>query len=782
MYSMNRFLQFISLNLLFFCAFALSAQSGTCTIRGSVFDAGSGEPILFGSVYLEGTNYGTTTDINGFYSINKIPEGAYTLISTYVGYDTARFEINLNKYDVQTKNILISESATLLGEVEVSAAKKEAKTEVKTGTVTITPKQINKIPAIGGTPDLAQYLQVLPGITFTGDQGGQLYIRGGSPIQTKVLLDGITVYNPFHSIGLFSVFETEILKNVDVMTGGFSAEHGGRISAVVDVQTRDGNKKEYRGSVGTGPFMTKAVLEGPIVKLKEDGSGGSFIIAAKNSYLDRTAPIFYSYINEDGNLPYSFTDVYGKMSFNSGNGSKISLYGYGFTDNTDFEGLTQYDWKAFGGGLDARLIPGTSKTLIDIKMAYSNYTIRNEFNNTIQLDGQEDIVTTGGRASTIGGFDIGIHFNYFLNNGKAKYGVDFGGFRTLFDQDINSQIDDFEQNSTDFSAFFLYNKTFNKKFVFEPSIRFNYYGALSQATIEPRLGMKLNATDWLRIKASGGRYTQSFISTKSDRDIVNLFTGYLTAPEEAIINIDGEELRSSLQTSWHGILGAEIDITKHVSANIEGYYKHFKLVNINRNALFPSDPDYIAEKGRAYGIDFLVKYDYKRWFVWSVYSLGYITRDGLVPTLFDGYQKQTYPPHFDRRHNVNFLATYKAGKNMDWELSARWNLGSGFPFTKTQGFYEKYEPTNITDDYVETQGELAIIYDDELNSGRLPTYHRLDLSVKKIFTLGDRMKLEATASVTNVYNRKNIFYIDRVSLEKVNQLPILPSIGINFSF
>ncbi|HRG89267.1 MAG TPA: hypothetical protein PLW44_09625, partial [Chitinophagales bacterium] len=142
-----------------------------------------------------------------------------------------------------------------------------------------------------------------------------------------------------------------------------------------------------------------------------------------------------------------------------------------------------------------------------------------------------------------------------------------------------------------------------------------------------------------------------------------------------------------------------------------------------------------------------------------------------------------YPPHFDRRHNVNLIASYTFGKKRDWEISARWNLGSGFPFTKTQGFYESVPlDGGIGSDITGTNGNLAILYDSQINGGRLPYYHRLDMSFKKIFDIKDKLKIEINLSVSNVYNRKNIFYFDRVSYQRVNQLPVLPSLAVSFAF
>ena len=226
------------LSALLFSA-TIFAQTGN--IRGFVYEKESGEPVMFCSVFLEGTTIGAATDINGMYNISKVNAGEYTLVATYIGYDTTEVNITLKSGQILSKNLEIGESSVKLNEVKISAERAEMKTEVKAASIKITKQDMEMIPTIGGEPDLAQYMQVIPGVVFTGDQGGQLYIRGGSPIQNKVLMDGMIIYSPFHSIGLFSVFDTDIIKNTDVYTGGFSAEYGGRVSSIMDIKTIDGN-------------------------------------------------------------------------------------------------------------------------------------------------------------------------------------------------------------------------------------------------------------------------------------------------------------------------------------------------------------------------------------------------------------------------------------------------------------------------------------------------------------------------------------------------------------
>jgi len=775
----------------------LNSYAQTAVVRGFVYDKDNGEPIIFTNVYLEGTTYGASTDVNGYYTISKIPAGEYVLQVTYLGYDTLKIPLTLEENQLITKRLVIAKSTIKLDFVVISAEKQAAKTEIQTSLIKISPKQIQQLPTIGGEPDLAQYLQVLPGVVFTGDQGGQLYIRGGSPIQNKVLLDGMIIYNPFHSIGLFSVFDADLIRNVDVYTGGFGAEYGGRISSIMDITTRDGNKKRIAGKISINPFAAKVLVEGPISKFSEEkGGSSSFVFSGKHSYLRESSKLLYADMMTDvtkgwidnaatGNytegLPYNFTDLYGKVSFNGSSGSKVNLFGFSFADQVNYQQISDLHWNALGAGSNFVLVPTHSPILFEGNFSYSNYAI--------SLDEGDELP----RTSDISGFNLGLSFTYFLGKDELKYGLEVLGFETDFEF-YNQLSRKIEQNdfTTEIGAYLKYKKTLGK-LLLEPSFRIHYYASLSTPSLEPRLGMKLNATDNFRIKFAGGLYSQNLISAVSDRDVVNLFYGFLSGPENLQDEFDGKPVTHALQKAWHTILGIEYDLTSHMNLNIEGYLKNFtQLTNINRNKIYDDIPDFsekpdyqkkdfVVEKGLAYGGDILLKYDYKRWYVWFVYSLGFVTRYDDVLTDDEG-NKINYAPHFDRRHNVNLIASYTFGKDLNWEANARWNLGTGFPFTQTQAVFEKHTFTDgINTDYISSNGELSYIY-GPLNNGRLPTYHRLDLTIKRKFEITDNSTLKAVISVTNAYNRQNIFYFDRTKYQRVDQLPILPSAGISLTF
>ena len=751
---MRKFLLLLSISL-----FTTIAYSQTGNIRGFVYDKSSGEPIMFCNVILQGTTIGASTDINGMYNISKVLAGDYALMVTYIGYDTSMVNITLKQGKVITQNLEISESSVKLNEVRISAERSEMKTEVKAAAIKITKQDMEMIPNIGGEPDLAQYMQVIPGVVFTGDQGGQLYIRGGSPIQNKVLLDGMTIYSPFHSIGLFSVFDTDVIRNTDVYTGGFSAEYGGRISSIMDIKTIDGNKKEFGGKVSANTFGSKLFVEGPLL-----GNGkSSFVFSGKTSYLDKSSEILYKepilYFDDKG-LPYSYTDLYGKFSLHGNNGSKVNVFGFNFQDKVDYEGISELNWTSQGIGSEFILIPGNSPVLIEGNFAYSSYDI--------SLDEEASPLRTSG----IDGFNMGFDFTYFQPKGKIKYGFDIHGFSTDFTtyNSVNSRIEQ-KENTSEFSAYINYQ--FNTtRFIIEPGFRLQKYTL--GVSPEPRLGMKYIASDRMRFKVSSGYYSQNILSTTSDRDVVNLFSGIISSPEEIPDQADGNPYKNKFQKARHLIAGVEYDISRRIDFQIEGYIKDFtQLTNINRNMTSNADDEFIIESGVAKGVDALLKFKSKKLYIWAVYSIGIITRN-------DG--EKTYNPHFDRRHNMNFVTSYKFGKNDSWKADMRWNLGSGFPFTQTQGFYENLTFSDgINTDYTSTNGELGIEY-AELNEGRLPYYHRLDASISKSIQLNKNSELDMTLSVTNAYNRENIFYFNRVKYERVNQLPLMPSFGASITF
>jgi hypothetical protein len=770
---------------------ALSAQKGI--IQGTILD-GAGDPVIGASVVILELKTGAATTEYGGFVINNVPDGKHQLRITYVGMDTVVYNaevVNGGKVNVKLK---MKESSTELATIEISDQKfgKIQKREIDAGVTRITTRQINLMPSLG-TPDLAQYLQVLPGVVFTGDQGGQLYIRGGTPIMNMTLLDGMVVYSPFHNLGLFSIFDTDYIKTVDVYSAAFPAQYGGRVSSVMDIRTKAPELEGIRGKVNINPISAGVMLEGPIYKKSPESIGGSsFLFSARQAYLDRSSPLLYPYVKNElsdsvKGLPYAFNDFYGKISVTDGLNA-VDFFGFYDTDDVKYEFPANIGWDQWGAGTKLKLSPPSSNVIFGINFALSNF--KSSLNSVSE---------TFPRRSEIGGFNFGFRSSYLVNEvDEFVAGLTLLGFHTDYTfTNSFGLVTGVEFFNTEAAMDFAYKKVFRQirhgmndsikdVVVFEPSLRLHYYNDHSHVSPEPRLRTKINFNRF-SITAATGIYSQNLVAATSDRDVVNIFNGYLAAPQ----NVSNTFKDHTLQTASHLLLGAEVELVKNVSTRVEGWYKDFtQLTNINRDKIFPADPDYIYERGKAKGLDLILRYESREIYAYATYGISKVTRD-------DG--TRVYYPVFDRRHNANLVLAYFTGDlykedavldgkpkftEKKWDISLRWSMGSGFPFTQTQGFFEKIDflQNGAQTNYVNQNGSLGILYADSVNAGRLPYYHRLDVAVKRRWQIANKCMLEANLTMINLYNRKNVFYFDRVRFAVIHQLPIIPSLGLTLKF
>lgn len=764
------------------------SQNGT--IRGNLFDDKTGEPVIYTQINLYNSSnevVQTVTDIDGFFSFPKLKQGEYRFVveNDFFAKLEEKIKIDGASQIVTIQYKLKEPKDETLDKVVITGQSTQRKTTTNVSEISFNKKDVERIPSQGGEPDVLTAFSVTPGVVTTGDQGGQLYVRGGTPIQNRILLDGMTIYTPFHSIGFFSIFESELIKNVDVYTGGFEAKYGGRISSVMDITYRDGNRNKFSGKISASPFMGKLVLEGPLRKRTTNGtkemSNTSFILSAKHSLLPYTSKALYRKVNNGSGLPFNFTDVYGKLTINTDGGTKFNVFGFYNTDSVNYYNAASLKWNQGGGGVSFNIVPSNSPVLI--KGHINGSYFGTHFN---------EVGAVSPRKSSIGGANIGFDFTYYQKRqSQIDAGILLSAFNTNYEttNEIGTKIA--EQNfSFELSLFANYRLVY-KRFIFQPGFRLQAYASRATVSAEPRLAVKYNASDILRFKMSGGRYSQNFTSTSSDKDVVNLFNGLLSAPQnfqQTYTTPSGKVrvVKNALQFAWHIVGGFELDLGKYVTIDIEGYFKYFdQLSNINQNkqyndeAQFDDVPDelkknFIIESGRSYGVDFLTKFHKDRMFLWTTYSLGYSQRH-------DGFDY--YFPVFDRRHNINVVASYQFLKKKDLELSIRWNFGSGLPFTPTAGAYQNETfKEGVTTDYTKTNTNDVTLLMGKFNSERLPSYHRLDITVKKSFTFKNESLLELNASVTNAYNRKNIFYVNRVTNEIIYQFPIMPSFGVSYKF
>ena len=755
------------------------AQSGM--LRGFVKDKSTDEAIPFASVSLLSTKYGAVTNMDGYFQISKLPDGVYNVSVAVIGKESLSQTVTIKKGNIVTRTYYLEEGKEVLDDIVLNIERQERKTKVLVSEVRLSQKTVDRF-SVGGDADLVKAINVLPGVVATGDQGGQLYIRGGAPIQNLTMLDGMIVYNPFHSIGFFSVFDTDILQSADILTAGFNAQYGSRNSSVMDVKTRAGNRQRLAGKVTASTFMAKALVEAPIGKKNKAGfSNSSILLSAKASYLHKTSSIFYPYVETvfDG-LPFEFADVFGKFSTQNSRGSEFNAFGFNFKDRVRFDADKDVNWNSGGAGFNFKVVPAGSPTIIGGSFAFSNYKIE-----STEIPGQP-------RNSSISGFNGGLNFTYFIGkNDELKYGMEFIGYATdfVFTNSVGLKVSS-ANNTTEMAGYAKYRYVSNR-IIIEPGLRLHYYGSLSELSFEPRLGFKYNATEFLRFKGSGGLYSQNLVAANSDRDVVNLFYGFLSGGNANLpTEFRGVPVETKLQKATHVVGGFEVDIANNWDFSFETYLKDFhQIINTNRNKLYPDVPaysdkpellrlDYIVEKGKAYGFDFLLKYDDGTYYLWAVYSWSKVTRD-------DGITE--YAPHFDRRHNINIVGAYKFGEDKSWEVSARWNFGSGFPFTPTQGYYPGLNFSNTDGspasgfDYTTENGDGSVLY-GELNSMRLTDYHRMDVSVKKNWELSKTSEFMATVGATNIYNQENIFFFNRTTAKAAYQLPIMPYLSMSYSF
>ncbi|MEY4709374.1 MAG: hypothetical protein RIS28_506, partial [Bacteroidota bacterium] len=534
------------------------SQSSKSDIRGFVYDAINGDRIVGASLLAvknvtdpaeapSSADYRSVlSDNDGYFALTGLSVGEYLVRISITGYDTLIEKVQVKAGSNSKKDFYINKIASM-GEVTISVKAKAKESQV--GVTTVDAKTISKMPAVGAEPDILQYLQVLPGVVFSGDQGGQLYIRGGSPVMNKVMLDGLTIYNPFHSIGLFSVFETDLIQTADVYSAGFGAEYGGRVSAVVDLKTRDANRNRMAAKVGLTTFTSKLLLETPLKKYQQGKGNSSLAVSYKNSFLRESSRIFYNYANPD-KLPYNFGDLFIKASFNSSTGGYTKLYGFHFTDNVAFPGSTSYNWTSTGLGGKFMIVPEQAKTRVDGYFLWSKYDIQQK-----EQDARP-------RSSSIGGFNLGMNFSYNFKRDDFKWGLELNGFQTNFElyNSNNRKITQLE-STTEINMFGNY-RVVRKKLISNLGLRTQYYASLGNSSFEPRFQLRYMPWKSMGIKFAVGAYSQNFLSAMSDRDVVNLFYGFLSGPDNLPDSFNGKPVTHALQKARHAVAGFDYRISK----------------------------------------------------------------------------------------------------------------------------------------------------------------------------------------------------------------------------
>jgi len=746
----------------------------TGTIKGFVYDSSTGQPLPIASVTITDTKSGAATDSDGFFLLLRVPLGSQTIKVSYLGYEDYFKTLTIQADDMEQMVVHLKPSVYELEAATISAERLRTEHLNPVSSHHLTQVTLNKIPGLTGQSDLAEYLQVIPGIIFTGDRGGQFYVRGGAPVQNLVKIDGMTLISPFHSVGFASVFDTETIGSVDVFTAGFGSRYGGRISSVIDVKSRMGNRREFKAKASASTFGYGLLVEGPLKKMtEEDPSSVSIMLSNKGSYISHSAGLLYPYLDSTG-LPFKYNDFFGKVSLVGRRGDQLDLMGIHFTDAADYSGLLRTTWQTNGGGIRFLATPSGSRLLFEPTLNFSDY--RGQFLES----GRRPRKTRYNSLEAL----MKIYYNGpFL---KLEWGTEMNVIHTLHTfAGPGNLLQENEYFTTEILTY-VESRFETDRFLIEPGLRLHYYADQSFFSPEPRLKMRYRINDLLNLNIATGLYSQNLVSTTSSEDVMNLFQGYYIGPAFVQDTYRGKYIDDKIQLAWHAVCGLSYFGPKNLKLSVEGYVKdYYRMINYNRNKMFDlllnadnEHPEYlikyfIIEKGWAYGVDFLADWNTASWNLYLAYSLGYVNRED---------EFMHYVPHYDRRHNLNLVGGYKLGSRKDWQVKARWNLGSGFPFTQSYGIYE-----NLVTGYGRfsldpaTSGELSIWY-APINGGRLPWYHRLDISLQKTWQFRNDQNLEVTFSIMNVYNRQNVFYVDRITMKRVNQLPILPTLGVNWRF
>ena len=715
---------------------------GVGTIRGIVTDSTNGEPLAFCNVLINKLNLGASTDMHGLFTISSIPANKhYTVTISYIGYKSQLIPFVVNRNKISEINVALSPVSLKLGTVETVGKKIIEKNATDIGLQRISLKDIEMTPK-GVESDIFRSLQSLPGVQSTGDVSARYYVRGSSSNENLVLLNGITIYNPFHAFGMFSVIDPDMINSVEFYKGGYGAEFGGRLSSILDIITKDGNKNDYSASASSSFLTAKTLFEGPIPH-------GSFIFTGRQSY---STEILKKFLNNQS-APISFYDLSFKLNYSNPDfikGSKFIVTSFISGDNLNNNNpfLENMNWSNKLLGFDWFQLTD-SPLYFDLGVSWSGFSgnVDPKLSSAKPKNNQLDDIT------------LKMNFNYvYESKDELSIGAEIKNISTLLILQNSFGVEtNLGSSGTNINVYAKYKFMRYDNFGADVGVRL---AATSLASTngnpyyaQPRVNLTYRIFPAVALKASWGIYEQELTTLSDENEVISLFEPWIIIPNYL-------KPAGSIQYS----AGMTTDFTNKISLDIEGYYKTMQNIpTLNDNKVSPNDPDLLEATGESYGWEFLFRYNNDPLSFTASYTLSWAYKN------LNGW---LYYPRFDSRNSIDLTLEYNFGNG--WFGSANWVYNSGLPFTQSLGFYNKlyfqdlYENNPVFENYLPFQ----ILSDKDL--GRLPDYHRLDLSLTKSFNLFF-MKCQIDASIINVYNRANIFYFKRDTGERVNMLPFLPT-------
>ncbi|MBT8400407.1 MAG: TonB-dependent receptor [Rhodothermia bacterium] len=740
--------------------FCYESRAQTGSVSGFVADVETGEPLELVNIVLRsgsGTLRAAVTSRDGLYVISALPPSRYFLKASHIGFAVYAATVEVGPGENISLNISLEPGDASLDEVLIESERIGGAANVTAGQQTVRPADIELVPAPDLSADLVGLLTSLPGVVALGDRGGQLFVRGGEPTQNLVQVDGMMVYQPFHIVGFYSAFPSDLLSRTDIYAGGFGSRFGERISSVIDVTTRSGNNRRFSASATLSPFISGIRIEGPIARNR-----WSFLASGRESLVDGVAS---RVIGRD--LLFSFGDVFAKVGGSVGASGKLSATILRTHDRgtiaEDRSGAAPEEvrWTNFAAGMRLVAVPSITPVMIDIRISYS------------ELPTELGPVDNPTRSSRIRNLHIGADATFFGESTDVDAGAsvrlislesDLGG---LF-QNISTDSDTLEHVAVYVEPEFRIGRRLRLRTGF----RAQFFDIRFAPFLEPRVRLTW-AGGTHRLSAAAGIYHQAIIGLSDRRDAASVFTAWTTSPRQ---ESDVEDVRAGrVPKAFHALLGYSASPVAGMEISVEGYYKRLTNLFISEWTAFPQFTTRLQPAtGRSVGADLRAEFRTKGFYGYVTYGLSSTRYEAEQASLIVWYGTETLrfrPPH-DRRHQVNALGSTSLGA---LKVSARWEFGSGLPFSQAIGF----DGFAVVDDIVSADllpASRRVIYERPFR-GVLPAYHRLDLSVHRTFETR-RADFTVQASLINLYDRRNIFYLDVFTLRRVDQLPIIPSVGV----
>jgi len=755
--------------LLVIAALILTNAVQAANITGFIVDASSGEPLPVASAVIEDSDRGATTNLDGYFVINHIPPGAYTLIFSHLGYHNTMQDVQVMEV-MEPLQVELQPTRVKLKEVEVKVKREEIKDKRKTPTVSavaMDSRLIRTMPSLGGEMDVMRAMQTIPGVKAASDISSALHVRGGSPDQTLILMDHNTVYNPTHMFGLFSTFNSDAVKYLELLKGGFPAKYGGRSGSVLEVIMNDGNRKQYHGLFSIGLISGRAALEGP---LSIAGKKGSFAGSFRRTYIDYVVDAMRK--SGDLELPdYYFYDGNGKFNLDLTDRTTFTVAGYWGNDRMNFdfgnEDARINAYLSWGNRtLATRLRHALGRTsYVSFGAAVSRYRSKWSFSN-------EDVVFDRARERI---YDYSIKSDYeYL--GWQDHHIQTGLWYSYYDTHFWEENEDMVYVDVDTTAYnvSLYLQDswrINAFYELQPGVRFYYHNAGDQTAVDPRLAMVYYFDEQLRIKAAVGRYSQ-WMNVMSGGAEMSVFDLWFPVDD-------------SIDPSYSNqiVLGFEWDRADGYDFTTETYYTDMHNVAAMRPMVDEGESEaeaFVVGDGYAYGFEWMLRKKAGRLNGWLGYSLSWTERRFPVDSYIN--EGEWFYPKWDRRHDFIVVLNYKKSPRWDYGVSWRYNTGQGFTHglrvytTRFAGF----DPTD--------QGNYGrTIFKGSKNNYRFPEDHRLDLSAtyNHLF-FGMRARL--TFSIYNAYSRRSYWIRsfntreNPIEVTDAKLLPIIPLINYEVRF